>query len=95
MRTVWKYESPVIDEATGHLIPEGAKLLFVGMQEHGLQAFCRTVCLWLEVDSDAEKVMRKFKVVGTGHEVPDAMEYCGSVIDGQSVWHVYEEANHD
>jgi len=69
------------------LMPCGARILAVHEQHN-------TVCLWAQVDPEADKEFRHFRVYGTGHEIPDAaLTYLGTVfIDGgHLVWHVYED----
>jgi hypothetical protein len=50
--------------------------------------------IWAEVETDNAPVVRKFRVVGTGHAMPAVgLQYLGTyqVLDGALVWHVYEE----
>jgi hypothetical protein len=79
---VWKYQ--LGDDVTIEL-PEGAKILHVGMQ--GIY-----ICLWCLVDPHAPRVERRFKVFGTGEYI-DAGEYIGTVMEGPYVWHVFEVHN--
>ena len=50
---------------------------------------------WFEVDTDAEDRTLEVYIVGTGHEVPEAVTrgweqtYLGHLIDGPWVWHLY------
>lgn len=86
-RTVWKYELP--HATTGVDLPADSRPLHVAAQ-HG------KVCMWVEVDPDAELRKQTFYVVGTGHPLPpDVMPptYIGSFLtdaDGTYVFHVYQ-----
>jgi hypothetical protein len=50
---------------------------------------------WFEVDTDAEDRTLEVYIVGTGHEVPEAVTrgweqtYLGHLTDGPWVWHLY------
>lgn len=87
MRTVWKYTFDLSRrEFTRVLeIPEGSLVRHVGAQGD-------SVCMWIEVTPSDEwdRVLRVFKVVGTGHEVPPRSTYVGSCQMREYVWHVYE-----
>ena len=68
-------------------MPEGAKILCVMNQTNG-----DGVCLWAEVNQYAQRVTRVILCVGTGcGEVPIDATYIGSVLDGDYVWHLYDE----
>jgi hypothetical protein len=83
-RTIWKFQLNPI--ARGVVMPVGAKVLTA--REQG-----DTICIWAEVDPDAEGSMRHFVVYGTGHEMPDDPgTYIGtaSLSGGRLIFHVYE-----
>ena len=84
-RTVWKFPLQ-IDDVQGVLMPSGAKILYVAVQDGVL-------CLWALVDPDAAKTIRTFLIVGTGHPAPTDAEHVGSGIShgGNLVWHVFED----
>lgn len=86
MTTIFRYDVPIEDEFTLSL-PEFAKILCVG--ERG-----GTGHMWVMLNPDAEKVTRKFRVLGTGHPIPDAskLDYIGTffMASGKLVWHVFE-----
>ncbi len=85
MKTIWKFEIPVQDEISEVLMPKGAKIVHVGSQPDR-----RNIALWAQVDSEAKKVIRRFKVYGTGHPLM-AGTYVGTVLVGDMlVWHVFE-----
>lgn len=73
------------NQAGVHRAPRGSRPLWVSMKDSNL-------CLWMEVDEDAERVPFEFVVVGTGHGIPEHSKYVGSTFDGDFVWHVYMTA---
>ena len=50
-----------------------------------------TLCLWALVDPMQEMVPVKFKILGTGFEVPKGYIYKTTIQDGQYVWHLFIE----
>ncbi len=51
-----------------------------------------SICMWVEVDITKPKVVRKFRLIGTGHYFDfTRMSYVGTVQDGSLVWHIYEQ----
>ncbi len=93
MKTVWKFPIPTQDGIIDILMPKNAEILHVADQ-YG------QICLWALVDSDAEKVIRKFRIYGTGHPlVVNAHTgyntydtYVGTAmqLDGKLLWHIFE-----
>lgn len=74
----------VFEDGDQITMPEGAKILSVGVQ-------FVTFVLWAEVDPDAPKTKRLFRVIGTGHAVPESIiGFLGTVFMGEYVLHVYE-----
>jgi len=61
MKTIWKY-SVQLDDRFAVSMPAGAKVLAVQTQ------FGSPV-VWALVNPGAERVERKFRLVGTGHEI--------------------------
>ena len=48
-------------------------------------------CIWVELDPSDKKVIRTFISIGTGQSFPsDCAAYCGTIQDGNFVWHLYE-----
>lgn len=49
--------------------------------------------LWAEVQPAAGLVERTFRILGTGHNMPEGvpLAYVGTVQQPPFVWHVYEE----
>jgi hypothetical protein len=86
-RTIWKYAlSP---RGIGISMPVGAKVLTAREQNDA-------ICIWAEVDPEAEKVLRHFRIYGTGHDMPDDPgTYIGttSFRGGALIFHVYESAS--
>jgi len=93
MRQIWKY---ILDSATllthdflTYNVPKNGIILHVDEQFD-------EICVWVEVDPDAPKEQRHFKVYGTGHLIPDHdivnRRYLGSVklMKGALVFHVFE-----
>lgn len=88
MRTIWKYTPLVYPQPIPIEMPKGARILKVGAQNGNL-------VFWALVDPAAEKVARKFFLIGTGHEmhnVIDSETYLGSAVlgGGELVLHLFE-----
>jgi hypothetical protein len=86
---IFKYELEVTDEQQ-ILLPEHARILSVQVQNGRL-------CLWALVNDGALTNRRRtFRVVGTGHPVPDNeyLAFLGTVQmhGGALVFHVFEKA---
>lgn len=66
------------------ILPVGALLCHFAMQ-HGLPTF------WYEFDETKTKTeSRCFQVIGTGHQIDGKAVFCGTAIDGDYAWHLYE-----
>lgn len=89
--TVWKFEINLLggDDAEFQM-PQGARLLHVGVQSG---QFPYVVAIWALVNPTMPTVRRRLYVRGTGHVVPEGVEYVGSTItaNGSLVWHVFDE----
>jgi hypothetical protein len=84
MRTIWKFPLTVVGEPIEIRLPLGARVL-------ACQAQRDVPTLWVEVDTDAEKITRRFTLIGTGWDMPrGAGHYIGTVQIAAFVWHVYE-----
>lgn len=80
MRTIWKFQLTAMEIP----MPSGAEICAFDFQSG-------VPCIWACVDSDAEKVVRRFTIVGTGHETPGAeTNYVGTAQDPPFVWHLFE-----
>lgn len=86
MKSIWKFDIPVMD-VFALWMPAGAIVRSVQTQRG-------KPCLWAEVNTDAPKTERRFRLFGTGHEITgNRLEYAGSfLMSGDAlVFHVYEE----
>jgi len=90
MKKIFKYEIPISDcwEIT---MPKGAKILTFQTQNEA-------PCIWVLVDPERSQEKRKFRVVGTGHEInekDEKLEYIGTcqMMAGVLVWHLFEIKN--
>ncbi|HET8661080.1 MAG TPA: hypothetical protein VFM55_19045 [Micromonosporaceae bacterium] len=84
---VWKYEVEANGRDNAITMPKGARILHVEHQD----ARPSVVTFWAEVDPAAERELRTFVVVGTGHPVPDGARYVGTdCVLPTLVWHLYE-----
>lgn len=96
MKRVFKYELCRITEVHGGVsspdevtvrLPRGAVVRSAGNQRD-------TLVVWAEVDPDALKYPRRFKLVKTGEEIGQRINYVfiGTVLffDGEYVVHVYD-----
>lgn len=86
MRTIYKYPLLLTDSQIMWL-PLSAKPLSVQLQGEQL-------CLWAEVNAGSSGQKQVvISIVGTGHPIPPgAVNYLGTVQQGQFVWHVYASA---
>jgi len=87
VRTIWKYKLSVAD-TTDILMPVGAQVLDVKMQHDD-------AVMWALVDSDALLRLRRFHILGTGHDASRLLpldRYVGSFNNENLslVFHVFE-----
>jgi len=80
-RQIWKFQLTSMEIP----MPVGAEICAFQYQ-HGVP------CVWAIVDPDVMKEVRRFRIFGTGHELPgpDKCCYVGTVQDGSFVWHLFE-----
>jgi len=67
-------------------LPIDNKILHFGMQN-------KIICFWALVDVGIVTTVRKFKVVGTGHDIDQEfsdVKHLATVFDGPFVWHILE-----
>lgn len=89
MKAVYKY---VLDPRSEEVeMPIGAELLSAGFQGDHL-------CIWAKVDTENVVMPRKFKVLGTGHEIPVELEEYLTFLftchmNGGLVFHLFEINN--
>lgn len=85
MKTIWKYVT--CWDAFALMMPRGAKVLSVQVQ-NGVP------CIWALVDPVEPVEMRRFLLVGTGHEIEctDGLSFIGTfqMRDGELVFHLFE-----
>ena len=85
MITIYKYPFAIQDYVSLQLL-RSAKILKVEYQE-GIP------CLWAAVNTDQPLVENKFRIFGTGHEIP---RYIGGHVatfqQKTFVWHMFEDA---
>lgn len=85
MRRVYKYViNPLVDGVVN--LPEDAEVLHTAFQGDAL-------CLWAMVDTEAKPIARKFRVFGTGHDIPldEDIVYIGTAFTGYFVFHIFEQ----
>jgi hypothetical protein len=87
MITIYKYEIPVTDEFEIEL-PENATVLCVQIQNG-------KPYIWVHLFDGGKKEKVKFKIFGTGHELPiaDDYEYVGTFQVPPYVWHLFRITN--
>lgn len=81
MRAIYKYR---LDDVTELMLPPDAKVIKADAQNG-------QPCVWVLFDpAQAETIKRTFIIAGTGHEVPDSMQYIDSWQAPPFVWHLFE-----
>ena len=78
---VYKY-AIAPQEVTVHQIPKDAEFLCAGPDPKGAP------CLYFKVEPDAETEPRAFRIVGTGHDIPESLGYLVSLT--MMGYHVFE-----
>lgn len=90
---VYKYTFPHLETDVMFDMDLNADVLHADMQG-------QSVCLWARVDSDAEKVQRRFVLVGTGEPLPTGdtenptnFRHVATFLQGEGsyVFHVFED----
>jgi hypothetical protein len=85
---VWKYEIEILGYVEREL-PKGARIIAVDVQ-YGKP------CMWALVDPEARGEIRRFYLLGTGHEINDddseRLRHLGTFMldDGAFVGHLFE-----
>lgn len=82
MRTIYKYEIPIMDKFT-YSLPIDSEVVFVAIQNN-------VPTMWIEHYTTAEYIEHTFYVEGTGHEIVPNAKHVGSFIQRQFVWHLYK-----
>lgn len=83
MKTIWKFELPITDEAE-LMMPAGAVVLDVKPFYTGV------LNVWAVVDPAAPEVPHRFSIRGTGHPLGTVGKHVATASDGRFVWHVFE-----
>lgn len=85
---IWKYAVRIDDAEHDLSMPAGANVLHVGQQSK------IEVCFWALVVPDAIRVVRRFRVFGTGQPLGNAsgvlLDYLGTTLAPPFVWHLFE-----
>ena len=84
-RTIWKFSLTFPGKAEVSM-PAGAKVLLA--REQG-----NNICVWAEVDPNANPMIRQFAVYGTGNPMPANPGRCigtAMLFNGAAVYHFYE-----
>lgn len=93
MKTIWKFPFQ-IDDSFKVTMPYGAEILTVQTQGIGMLGQ-ELPHMWAIVDPEAHKVARWFRILGTGHDVPNdvVLRYIGTfqMAEGRLIWHLFEE----
>lgn len=85
MKQIWKFQVENVIE-----MPKGAEILTVQTQAMA-NRYTFDPYIWAKVDPRNETEIRKFEVIGTGHQFDDTgKEYIGTYFDGPFVWHLFE-----
>lgn len=90
-RYIFEYAVRIDDTPTQLLLDEGVEILHVDIQYDTnwleevivFYAYCE--------DGVPNGAPRTFRVVGTGHQLPERTVHRGTVKDGPYVWHLLEE----
>jgi len=84
MKTIWKFPLAIVNWQDVEM-PMGATILSVDVQKDIL-------CIWALVDPTRNKVNRRIRIAGTGHEIdPRGLDYIGTaqMAGGDLIWHVF------
>jgi hypothetical protein len=80
-RTIWKFQLTAMEIS----MPFDAEICTFQYQ-------AGVPCVWAIVDPDVMSVTRRFRIFGTGSELPtiDQCCYVGTAQEGPFVWHLFE-----
>lgn len=84
MRSIWKYELEPWESEK--MIPKDSEIISLQMQDG-------RICFWAFVETTAEKVSRKFTIIGTGSNIRHNkidLDFIGTVQEPGLVWHIFE-----
>ena len=80
---IYKYPLDLADQQTISM-PEGAEMLSVGLQRD-------RIVLWAMVNLEMANRDYIFRIVGTGNDVPENLQYLGTVQQSTYAWHIFLE----
>lgn len=96
MKFVWKIELHLqaLDKCSSLTIqvPRGSRVVHAEMHQNTDEL----IYLWIEFSSETDcipdlaYVPKRYYVFGTGHQIPDSVRHCATVVGSMFVWHVYE-----
>jgi hypothetical protein len=82
MKMIFRYVLPVNDNI--HTLTLSGEIVHVASRKSG------QVEVWA-LHGDGVPATRRFRIVGTGHRLPDeAIRHVGTALDGPFVWHLVE-----
>lgn len=84
MKTVWKFGLLLRAEPQKFTAPGLGRIVHFGIQDGHL-------CLWAEVVQVEPARSMSVYIFGTGNRIPEPFLHCGTVQDGDLVWHLYRE----
>lgn len=84
MKVIWKFTLRIDKEQIIELV-EDAKIL-------SIQSQFGNICMWVLLNTHNHKIKRKFRIIGTGHEIDDDFygEYIDTCLVNNYVWHVFD-----
>jgi hypothetical protein len=82
LSTIWRYSVPIDDR--WHAFDLSGAVVHVASRQPDAVDF------WA-LNSGGPQRVRRFRVFGTGHPLPDAATYVGTAPAGPFVWHLMEE----
>lgn len=86
MRAVVRYEVPVdqpFPRIVEQMVPDQPQLVHFGLDPGG------TLCVWAEVDTEAEKTQYRLLITVTGIEVPANAVHLRSCVTKNDVYHLF------
>lgn len=90
--SIWKYTLE-LDLPNLIMMPDGAEFISVQIQ-------MGNICMWMQVNPDASRVSRLFRLFGTGWEInkDDLLSHALGTIqimNGMQIYHLYECKIHE
>ncbi len=85
MNTIHKFLIDAWNETVLEL-PAGFK---VRMVARTITENKKTTWMWVQLDTSSPTRLVRFYIVGTGHPIPEGVEYCGTYFETPFVWHLF------